>query len=303
MPCLFNSFMLWLITYIFLEFRTTYSYFSLRLLNRVKVVSKRVRTSTLYCFTLLSSTSDSGRKWIEVAGIRVFTESQYHSVKSFFKRISIIGIDALQTKLDDLARHLGDDLFRALSDSGYGVKFLTNDIDLIDDMGEIIFRGNKDDLKAFFSHFNKPRSVRSDTMSRVNSRLSRGSACYNSTRAAGKGVNVPRSRPPAGQSSPDFLSSPFLYSGSLTNTPITTIRLTGSRSLDFKAAFRAIGITDPKKIKVILKNHTWHHLDDLDPHTLECTMQLITKTGHRATYPHYGSCKQLVELLGLSEYR
>jgi hypothetical protein len=38
--------------------------------------------------------------------------------------------------------------------------------------------------------------------------------------------------------------------------------------------------------------YTWHHLDDFDPKTGECTMQLVKSSEHIKSLPHTGSVNQ-----------
>jgi hypothetical protein len=45
-------------------------------------------------------------------------------------------------------------------------------------------------------------------------------------------------------------------------------------------------------------DYTWHHLDDFDPVTGECTMQLIKTSEHQKTLPHTGSVKQWENFTG-----
>lgn len=39
--------------------------------------------------------------------------------------------------------------------------------------------------------------------------------------------------------------------------------------------------------------YTWHHMDDINEN-LECTMQLVSESPHRA--PHSGACKLFEEI-------
>ena len=41
-----------------------------------------------------------------------------------------------------------------------------------------------------------------------------------------------------------------------------------------------------------LAGYTWHHVDDFNSVDKTCTMQLVKKDAHRATYPHKGTCGQ-----------
>ena len=52
-----------------------------------------------------------------------------------------------------------------------------------------------------------------------------------------------------------------------------------------------------------MKDYVWHHLDDVNPHTLEASMQLITREAHDATITHYGGCYVIKSLLNLKKYR
>ena len=51
--------------------------------------------------------------------------------------------------------------------------------------------------------------------------------------------------------------------------------LTGNQKLDNEIAFKKAGFQDEVLINEILKYYTWHYLDDLDPISSECTMQLV----------------------------
>lgn len=67
--------------------------------------------------------------------------------------------------------------------------------------------------------------------------------------------------------------------------------MTGSRGKDFTRAFDQAKI--PRRMrKTIKKDYVWHHVDDFNPKTGTCTMQLIRKDAHIATYPHTGACAQ-----------
>ncbi len=96
---------------------------------------------------------------------------------------------------------------------------------------------------------------------------------------------------------PDFEGTPYLYN----DKSIVKIQVKGSKDMDFKEAFKKMGITDNKLINSILEDYTWHHLDDLDEN-LGCTMQLVLREAHEATYTHFGSASQFQNLLKILEY-
>lgn len=71
--------------------------------------------------------------------------------------------------------------------------------------------------------------------------------------------------------------------------------------MDFEESFKVMGITDKESIETILKDYTWHHLDDLTAE-LECTMQLVKKKAHKASYTHFGSAGQAQKSIPLKKY-
>ena len=100
---------------------------------------------------------------------------------------------------------------------------------------------------------------------------------------------------------PDFNGSKYVYIDSNGKQAIVKIKMTGSRSSDFTQAFDKAGI--PKAIrKIINEQYTWHHIDDFDPKTGECTMQLVLSEAHVATYPHKGSVSQYEKYFNI-EYK
>lgn len=51
--------------------------------------------------------------------------------------------------------------------------------------------------------------------------------------------------------------------------------MTGNQALDNEIAFKKAGFTDEALIKKTLEYYTWHYLDDMDPISTICTMQLV----------------------------
>ena len=84
---------------------------------------------------------------------------------------------------------------------------------------------------------------------------------------------------------PDFSSSKYLYKTIDGQKNIVKIKMTGKYYQDFKEANRLAGFKGARAPK----GYTWHHLDDFNPATGECTMQLVTQDAHLATYTHRGS--------------
>ena len=85
---------------------------------------------------------------------------------------------------------------------------------------------------------------------------------------------------------PDFRGTGYIYNTTPGQEAVVTIIMTGSRDADFKAANIAAGILNQPK------DYTWHHVDDYDPVTNTCTMQLVITEVHEDTTKHMGACGQ-----------
>jgi len=72
--------------------------------------------------------------------------------------------------------------------------------------------------------------------------------------------------------------------------------MTGSRKQDNLLANKLSGITANKK-------YTWHHLDDFDPINGTCSMQLVEKSIHKASVPHFGSVAICKKYFNLKKYK
>lgn len=107
-------------------------------------------------------------------------------------------------------------------------------------------------------------------------------------RAANKGFQTQEQLKNGG---PDFSKSDYIMKNENGEPIIATINMSGSRSKDFTRAFDDVNIPSSEREK-ILKDYTWHHVDDYDEAAGKCSMQLVKKDAHRATYPHRGSCAQ-----------
>jgi len=117
-------------------------------------------------------------------------------------------------------------------------------------------------------------------------------------RAAKKGFPDIKTSPNGG---PDFKDTPYLYPVKEGQKNIVPIEMTGNRQKDFKAANEAAGFPEAGR-KSPDKKYTWHHLDDFDPETGTCTMQLAYRKAHEATLPHIGSCAQYEQHHGEKTY-
>lgn len=90
-----------------------------------------------------------------------------------------------------------------------------------------------------------------------------------------------------------FEDSPYIFKNEKGQKAVVKIQMTDSRESDFKEA----------NIKFFGKNdkpgdYTWHHLDDYNVATNECTLELVESKAHTASKAHAGACAQYNEIHG-----
>lgn len=226
-------------------------------------------------------------------GIVIFSGKE-KSVAQFSRQLEAMGKEAAEKYLDELA-YFKDNIASRIIEGRFTKKILKTNIDLVDEFGNTFFRLAKEDYEKFISFAKKSVSERKAIIEEINIRLKNSSKKYNPDSAKLKGYDIPKSDL---GTAPDFSKAPqFLYN----QKSILKIKIKGSRTLDFKEAFHLMGITDKKIMKQILKDYTWHHLDDLTEE-LVCTMQLVLKEAHEATYTHFGSAGQASKSIPLDKY-
>jgi Pretoxin HINT domain/A nuclease of the HNH/ENDO VII superfamily with conserved WHH len=105
-------------------------------------------------------------------------------------------------------------------------------------------------------------------------------------------INVPLS---TNRLAPDYANTTYLHP--LNRGKTIRIKMTGKRtgsSGDFALADTEMRIIETSYVKP--NNYTWHHLDDFDPITGECTMQLVESSAHQGSgvlgMAHSGSVAQ-----------
>jgi hypothetical protein len=98
-----------------------------------------------------------------------------------------------------------------------------------------------------------------------------------------KGLNIPLSKNGV---TANYEGTSFLFKTMGNEKNIVRIKLTGNRAHDNKLAFELSGI---KPTDDILNNYVWHHMNDFDPNTGTCVMQLVEDSVHTFSKPHYGA--------------
>ena len=84
-------------------------------------------------------------------------------------------------------------------------------------------------------------------------------------------------------SDPDALIATVTVRMRTRQQAVVKIPLTGSRKADVNLANRLGGFTETPG------GYIWHDLDDFDPQTGMCSLELVSEAPHRACYPHIGS--------------
>jgi len=120
--------------------------------------------------------------------------------------------------------------------------------------------------------------------------------------SANPSISVPLS---ANKLAPDFATTQYLYPIAGAEKNIVKIKMSGYRTSrngivgDFEAANIEAGFRGKNPPKFIDANgnqiqYTWHHLDDFNPITGECTMQLVRSDVHTGVQgmTHSGSVSQ-----------
>ncbi len=230
--------------------------------------------------------------------VRVFGKRGQDNFQFFLDAIrSLGGMEMFTTKADDLFRYLKPDNMVFLERSGFGLSFYgkTVNADLLDEVGDVIFRGEGWMMKLFLDvestkgtevwyllkqqFWDRLIAVRSDVFEEAAAKL----------RALS--FRVEKS---AFGMSPDFRLTPehlFKDAAGKTYGDIL-IKMTGSRALDYEDALKVAGLSPADTV-----GYTWHHLDDFNPDTGTCTMQLVKSIIHKQV-DHTGAVRMWELLYG-----
>ncbi|WP_299898473.1 HNH endonuclease [uncultured Aquimarina sp.] len=218
----------------------------------------------------------------------------FNALTDFNKKAGV-NRNQLKQRLDEIASGLNEEMLSILKKKKLKVERkprATKTLDVVDRNGKIVFRGLPDDVPKFLEFINKPLEQRRKLISEMQKTLRGKTTKYNQLKTLDKGYDIPTSK---SGTSPDFDGlTEYLYQGNAKFGKVK-IKITGSRDVDFAQA------NELMKLDEIPEGYTWHHLDDLDEN-LEGTMQLVKSTIHTATYKHFGSAKQLQELLDIKKY-
>lgn len=204
--------------------------------------------------------------------------------------------------LDELAGSLNAKYFEMLNKRGFvvikakGAKTNLTVVEKLDDGSEAIrFIGKEDEIEAYLKVMSKTdETIIADFENIVKTSKEFDILKDKLKPFRDKGIDIGKS---VGNGFfglvPDFrLAKQFLYKGDLKFGNVK-IKLTGVDAKDFELCNELF------KFSKTPNNYTWHHMDDFNPITGECTMQLVKQGVHEATFPHKGGAGLFMELLGL----
>jgi len=208
-----------------------------------------------------------------------------------------------QGRIFEIVRQIGDDGMDFMLSRKYKFRFHGTNTDIIDDAGNMICRGNADELREFMRYHRQTQAQKQEWL--VSARIDKESSkfVYNPDETAKLlGERIPPSAPPHGGGlSPDFRNArDYLYKGDLQFGKVE-LRMSGSREVDFRMLNERFGFPDTPETFV------WHHLDEVwlnDAGELTCTMQLIRREAHEkiVVASQKGTIQSLSEVLVAGEH-
>lgn len=216
----------------------------------------------------------------------------------------------VQNYLDELAENLNLKYKKVIEERKLKVireKGAQSNISVIDKQGDVVMKGKQEDIEKYLDKLRKSDNEIKFEFERILKKaINTDSKRFNPFKEALKkyrneGVNILKSGLKGGLEKgrglvPDFLHTPeFLFNSDLRFGKIK-IKVTGIDSDDFLLCNEAVEKFMPgftKKYVPKGKNkpnkYTWHHMDDYNPITGECTMQLVKTKIHTACFPHKGA--------------
>lgn len=247
-------------------------------------------------------------------GCRLFFRSKLDEYvdKDFDLFIKMIrehnNMDSFVERADVLYQKLGNDNLLFIENYNFGIRWLQSNLDLVDNFDDVIFRGPDFRLKNFIEIKKTQGTPVWDLLleSWEDEIVATSSTIFEelAQNLRNLGINIESSidgislqgRRSFGMS-PDFRYTPeHLFKKGDKPVGDIIIKMTGSRKLDYNLAFEKAGISASEATE-----YTWHHLDDFDPDTGTCTMQLV-KTDIHNLIKHAGAVHQW-ELLFLKGIR
>ncbi|WP_435261020.1 HNH endonuclease [Tenacibaculum sp. nBUS_03] len=247
---------------------------------------------------------------------KTILEGTEDAIRKFAQRIDEIRTSGgnakkkVQHYLDKLAEDLSIKYSNVLNERSLKVlreKGASTNISILDAEEDIIMKGKQDDIEKYLKKMEKSNEEIISEFDRVlKIAVKSDSKRFDPLKKAlikyrNKGINILKSGLKGGTEKgrglvPDFLHTPqYLFNADKRFGKIK-IKVTGIDSDDFRLCNEAVEKFMPGFTKKYVPNgknkpnrYTWHHMDDYDPITGECTMQLVKTKIHTACFPHKGA--------------
>ncbi len=210
------------------------------------------------------------------------------------------GLDAFTKYADEFILHMDEEIVEFMKAFDYGLSFYMkkSNGDLLDPAGNIIFRGNKYDMKLYLqTRMLEATEFWDDKLAQFWDEISQ-SQTFDETKSVlnEMGFTIKASDTGFG---PDFRLTPeYLFKKNGVTYGDIKIVMTGSRKLDYELAFKNAGLSPSD---ITSGSYTWHHLDDFNPETGECTMQLVQTVIH-SQVEHAGGVSMWKIFYSFSDY-
>lgn len=218
--------------------------------------------------------------------VRIYSTGSDNSFSYFIRSLHQNGgYQAVSRRLDEYLNTFTDDIMEYLrmTDHGLSVFHQGRATRLIDPEGDMICNGPPEKLKQYLTiKQTEGEAVWNELIASWRENLSRTSdSLYDETNQLleDMGVIVPRS---ANGMGPDFRLGPIehVYDVGGRRYDDIRIKMSGSREIDFQRAWEEAGLDQHTIGQNSSRSYTWHHLDDYNPDSGECTMQLVLTPIH-----------------------
>lgn len=270
---------------IFLKYQAT-----IELLKSLKVTISRNIDDLSSNPGLVAAGADGSRFRVNYNNLNIL-EGTKDDINDFLKKIDDISKSGgnvrkkITNKLDEIAGELNNKYRDFLETNNLKIerpKGGRSNIQLVDRKNEDInFYGRPNELEEFIRLFNNPEEKIKNYNIAVK-HFQSSSARYAKEKILEDGTVLRFSKHTIPPISIDFKDTPQYIYGKKNDIPgVVTIKLTGNDDKDFEMAFRKSGLSTSEIEKIEESGEwTWHHLDDFNPETGECTMQLVSREIH-----------------------
>ncbi|MCB9810831.1 MAG: HNH endonuclease [Candidatus Nomurabacteria bacterium] len=232
-----------------------------------------------FCIEFIYGVVDNGRARFK----DVFVYAK--NIPAYMEDVMAIGMDSFGENSIALFRTIGDESVAFMKETKMAYRLVvyrgrfSGGIDLFTEAGEMLCRGTKAQLENFMNVYRLSRATKKRYIREIIRELEDEGWLFDVEKAREYlGLEIKASKRGF---APDYtslaetiyLEEPVIYQGESFFAKIK-IKMSGIRSVDDELANAAADLAKKPE------GYTWHHLDDFDPVTGECTMQLVSEKVH-----------------------